>query len=128
MKLYLAGPMRGYPDNNSPAFREAAVQLRAAGHEVWSPAEHDEALGVDAANEDIRRTFRRDLDALLQCDGVVLLDGWSASHGACLERHTADVTGIPVYLVSKGNLIDLCSGIDWRWRAERKKNVTGTAS
>ena len=37
--LYIAGPMRGYPDHNFPAFRAAAAALRRAGYGVVNPAE-----------------------------------------------------------------------------------------
>ena len=119
MKIYLAGPMRGYPDNNSPAFAEATAHLRALGHEVWSPAEHDEKLGVDANTLCIRSVFRRDLEALLQQDAVVLLDGWNRSHGAALERHAADVVGMPVFVYTPraGDAMMLLAPYDWRWRA-----------
>lgn len=38
---YLAGPMRGIPEYNFPAFYAAAAALRAHGLNVWSPAEND---------------------------------------------------------------------------------------
>jgi len=47
MKLYLAGPMRGYPEFNHPAFHAAAAELRASGHAVFNPAEHAESLGIN---------------------------------------------------------------------------------
>ena len=45
MRLYLAGPMTGLPLWNFPAFATAAAALRADGHTVFSPAEHDKAVG-----------------------------------------------------------------------------------
>ena len=105
MKLYIAGPMRGYVDYNFPAFHAMAKKLRDAGHEVVSPAEMDEAAygtqdGIDAAAKKknaLREFMARDLPALLACDGVVLLDGWNNSQGAAIESFVAAMTGIPLY-------------------------------
>ncbi len=41
VKIYLSGPMSGYPSFNIPAFDDAARQLRANGYQVVSPAEQD---------------------------------------------------------------------------------------
>jgi len=40
-RCYLAGPMRGIPEYNFPAFFAAATSIRDRGIEVWSPAEND---------------------------------------------------------------------------------------
>jgi uncharacterized protein DUF4406 len=105
MKLYIAGPMRGYKDYNFPAFHKAAANLRASGHEVISPAEMDEVEygtkeAIDAKAKEagsFKEFMKRDLPALLGCDGVLLLPGWGASQGACLEAFTAAMSGMPLY-------------------------------
>ncbi len=113
MKIYLAGPMRGITDNNAPTFAAAAKVLRAQGHEVWSPAEHDEELGVGASNAEIGTVFARDLQAICRLEAVVLLPGWRKSHGAVLERHAADVVRKRVFELVGQELRPL-PPIDWR--------------
>lgn len=116
MRVYLAGPMTGIPEYNFPAFHAATADLRARGYDVWSPAESDaEHGGPEAAVADLPNTFRRDLDALLQLDALVLLPGWSRSQGALLERHAADVVGIPVYeYVPACTYLRRLEPLDWR--------------
>lgn len=105
MKLYLAGPMRGYPLFNFPAFHEAARLLREAGHEVWSPAEQDAELdGFDpvvSAPRPFVEYMRRDLPAVLASDAVVVLPGWEWSKGASLEAHVARECGISVRTIDE---------------------------
>ena len=99
MKLYLAGPMRGYPDWNYPAFREAAAVLRSMGHEIFSPAEKDAELGHDP-NKDGHLGYKfymaHDLPAVLASDAVAVLPNWERSKGARLEVHVARECGIPI--------------------------------
>lgn len=105
MKLYIAGPMRGYKDFNFPAFHDAAKHLRAAGHEVISPAEMDEVeyggqKEIQAKADEpgsFKEFMKRDLPAVLECEGVYLLPGWGQSQGACLEAFTAAMSGMPLY-------------------------------
>ncbi len=100
MKVYLAGPMRGYDEYNFPRFREAAAQLREAGYEVLSPAEMDEELdGFDGTTEwtsTIKEAMMRDLPAVLSCDAVVVLEGWEKSQGATIETSVAKMVGMPI--------------------------------
>jgi hypothetical protein len=39
--VYLAGPMRGIPQFNFPAFMAAAKQLQKEGYHVFNPADRD---------------------------------------------------------------------------------------
>lgn len=96
MKLYLAGPMTGYPEHNFPKFGQVATQLRAFGHEVMSPAELD---GPDFDHDDPApwaEYLRRDIVELLECEGVFVLPDWENSRGASLEVHIAKELGMPI--------------------------------
>lgn len=97
---YLAGPMRGIPEYNFPAFYAAAAALRERGFEVWSPAEHDvHQDGFDPTKDKaqpMRYYMKRDLPAVLGADFVAVLPGWESSQGATCEVMVARACGIPV--------------------------------
>ena len=87
MRIYLAGPMRGYDDMNRPAFAAAAEKLRAAGHLVFNPAEHE------AGN--LRANLAADTSWIcLVAEAVVLLRGWRGSAGATAEHALATALGL----------------------------------
>jgi hypothetical protein len=106
VKLYIAGPMRGYADFNHPAFDAAAAALRAAGHDVVSPAERDRdsgldmrgMAGTDAEMDAVGGTGKRLAgDLVVICtwaEGIALLDGHETSLGAVAEVATARAVGI----------------------------------
>jgi len=103
MKIYVAGPMTGYPRWNFDAFARATALLRESGYEVVSPAEIDLSLGFDpdAPAENYtpaayQAAMRRDVEALLAVDAVALLPGWSASRGAKLEATIGNALGLRV--------------------------------
>lgn len=116
MKIYLAGPMRGIPEFNFPAFHAGAEKLRAQGHEVFNPAERDiEHHGADiskgnatgdekqAAKEhgfNLREALHDDLTFIcLKADAIALLPGWANSKGAMAERATATALGLEIIYV-----------------------------
>jgi Domain of unknown function (DUF4406) len=111
MKLYLAGPMRGYPEFNFPAFHEATAKLRAEGHEVFSPAENDLkrygenfVKGTTGKHEeiakvgfDIRVALGEDLAWICaEAEAVALMPGWINSAGARAEASTAYALGLKI--------------------------------
>ncbi len=102
---YIAGPMTGKPALNFPAFHAAAAHYRALGYAVSSPAEINGGDGELAATavmteaeyiEHYRRVMRKDIAALIMCDKIIMLDGWTASRGATLEHHIAVTLGMEV--------------------------------
>jgi len=116
MKLYLAGPMRGYPAFNFPAFHAAAASLREDGHEIFSPADNDiDKQGGKDFSSDYKTgdedalaaatawTIRKALadDTAWICahaEGIVMLPGWEASKGATAERALTIALNLPVFL------------------------------
>lgn len=100
MKVYLAGPMRGYPELNFPAFAKAAAYLRAHGHEVFSPAENDIDKGyVGKPIEEIKRDcIMDDLTYIArEAEAIALLTGWKESKGVTVEVALANFLGLVIW-------------------------------
>lgn len=100
MKIYIAGPMRGIPLFNFPAFNEAETRLRAAGHTPINPAARDvQEDGFDPAKDEAKPFdyyMRKDLPLVMDCDAVAVLPGWRQSKGARLEVHVAQECGLQI--------------------------------
>ena len=117
MKIYLAGPMRGYENFNFPAFDYAAEQLRKEGHEVFSPAERDRdihgtALENNATGDEkqaekavgfsLREALAADTQYIaLVADAIALLPGWEKSAGANAEMALAHALGLTKIILGK---------------------------
>lgn len=111
MRLYLAGPMRGYAQFNFPAFAKAAAELRAAGHEVFSPHERDierhggvnigannttgsEAQATKEHGFSLQDALSDDTQFIIhKAEGIALLPGWTRSSGARAEKALIDAFG-----------------------------------
>lgn len=95
-RWYIAGPMTGYDELNYPAFEWAVQQLRKIGCQVCSPHELNPQEG---------RTWQEcmvvDIKEMLDCDGILTLDGWEKSKGATLEVHIATQLEKPVMPLAK---------------------------
>lgn len=116
MKIYLAGPMRGYANFNFPAFDFAAGKLRTQGFEVFSPAERDrEAYGTSIENNPtgdeskvanpactINDCMAADCEWICrQADAIALLPGWEKSSGANAELALSRALGLTVITLGK---------------------------
>lgn len=117
MKIYLAGPMRGYENFNFPAFDYAAEKLRAEGHYVFSPAERDrtihgnkleqnvtgdERVAEKAVGFSLREALAADLNYIAHyATGIALLPGWEKSSGVAAELALAKALGLTQIILGK---------------------------
>lgn len=91
-RIYLSGPMKGLPDHNVPAFNRAAETLRALGHEVMNPGEHQ-----NEARCDLKPVFLSYCEYIIhKADMLVILPGWENSKGVAAEKALAEVFNLEI--------------------------------
>jgi len=108
MTVYLAGPMRSYPQLNYEAFASAQKRLAHMGYNVLNPHTLDRVAGFDSTKDcvidhngtpegfDIKACIRRDVEAILRSDMIIMLDGWEDSTGAKAEHAIAEWLNLPI--------------------------------
>ena len=113
-QCYIAGPMRGIPFCNFPAFAEASDALEASGWNVFSPHLNDiekglipDANGDPGAQLPLKAYMVTDLAQVCQSDAIFMLPGWENSKGANLEHNVAQSLDIPVYDYTSGGRITI---------------------
>lgn len=107
MKVYVAGPMTGYPDHNVPAFDAATAKLRSLLFHVVSPPDVTRSYGVTIRGINSDGTIdpaaycqlvKLDIQAMLQdCERIYVLPGWRESKGAKLEVAIGLACGMKIY-------------------------------
>ena len=89
MKIYISLPITGHDFEEVEARSIfAAGVIEKKGHEAVSPL--DVSPDPDAT---YAQHMGNDIAVLLECDAVVLLDGWKASKGCRLEVEAATIYG-----------------------------------
>lgn len=88
-RIYISGPITGYPDGNAKSFSDMAKLITDAGHVAVNPHElpHDHG-------KTWREYMDEDIKAMMTCDLVVTLPGWNLSKGAMIEVGLAYGLGI----------------------------------
>ena len=93
MKIYLSGPISGLDLNGRRLdFEAAQVALEEMGHTVFNPMRNGLPSEAPTAEH-----MRRDIEALLHCDAIMMLRRWNHSAGCKLELDVAVAIGLPVF-------------------------------
>lgn len=95
--IYIAGPMRGKPESNFPAFNAATDRFRRVGWFVYSPVEIGEMVHKNDPAVPGGAYLRADLRAIAECSAIALLPDWQNSTGARCEVAAAITIGLSFY-------------------------------
>lgn len=98
-KIYIAGPMRGYPCFNFERFFYWAFVLRISGYTPLNPAEHDCVTWLETGRiytpSDYDDLIKFDLEWIeKEADALFMLNGWEKSEGALQEYEKAKELGL----------------------------------
>jgi hypothetical protein len=92
LKIFIAGPMRGYPNYNFDRFDAYEQILKDSGIDCINPARISRKFKEVEVNNDINvynEMVRLQQEAEKTCNVILLLDGWQWSEGVKLELKTA---------------------------------------
>lgn len=106
MKVYLAGPMSGLPDQGFSEFFKYEEILKGYGYEVFNPARADleiyGSLEETIKKANYRDCLRIDLNWILDhAEAIALMPGWEWSRGVAIELALAKVLGLEEILLDK---------------------------
>ena len=92
LKIFIAGPMRGYLNYNFDKFDAYEKFFKDNGIECVNPGKISRKFKEDEVNNDINvynEMVRLQQEAEKTCNAILLLDGWQWSKGVKLEVKTA---------------------------------------
>lgn len=101
--VYIAGPIANTTDFVA-RFAQARIEVAQLGYTPVCPLELN---GVDENSrledaENRQMYLKRDIAALMECDGIYLLRGWYNSRGARMEKVLADGLDMFILFQSEG--------------------------
>lgn len=113
MRIYIAGPMTGLPNDNREAFNTEAVRIRISGHDAINPVRvsHDLETDLYPAKPTWHQYLAMAITALSSADAIHFLDDWEYSHGARIESLVAIRMKLPIWL-SDGVILP-CGTFAW---------------
>lgn len=93
MKIYISGKITGLPFPEVEArFQDAEDLLEALDLEPVNPLRNG-LTNEHSWNEHMVK----DIEMLLGCDGILMLDNWESSDGATIERFIAEKKGMDIW-------------------------------
>lgn len=92
MRIYIAGPISKDKDYYEK-FEKMENELRSEGHEPVNPAKNKA--------KNYKGYIDKGLKMLMDCDAIIMLDGYSNSSGAMLEFEYAHTVGMRILLPTK---------------------------
>lgn len=104
-RIYLSGPISGYPELNRPSFDAVEERLLAEGFNVFNPQTLPDPDEVDVQfwahigclKESIWQYYMKLCIAEIPlCDEMRMLPRWQNSKGAVLEHHIAKALGMKI--------------------------------
>jgi len=113
MKIFISGPMTGYPNFNREAFHTLAAGLRSFGYTVLSPAENAPPTDPDSWSAWMKLSITQ----LMQADVVVTLPGWIDSTGALIEVDLSYSLDLPVFASERDHFYNSLSAQAGKFRA-----------
>lgn len=114
-KVYISGPITCNKEHYKEEFEKAKKFLESKGYEVINPAEDDYTEEVKKAGiEDIWSQeawlwyIKRDIDIVSKCDAIYMLLNFEKSHGAIVEKATAERAGLDIWYEAEKEKVPEC--------------------
>lgn len=99
VRIYISGPMTGYEKFNFDEFNkmENDILINFDGVSVVNPVAISKKVEAVKENPTYVDYLREDFRELIDCDAVILLDGWRDSGGCQKEVSIAKSLNIPCF-------------------------------
>lgn len=102
-RVYLSAPISGYDlAERKHTFAAMEKKLRVRGYDVCNPMGTQWESGLTAHDY-----MRKDIEMLLTCDAIMLMDGWNKSAGCHTELCVAIAIGIEIWFEDLSESIKL---------------------
>lgn len=92
-KIYISGPITGKEDTAEQRFEEAEKYCLEKGFEPVNPMK----LNHSNHDQSWESFMKEDLKAMMECEAIYLIEGWSNSKGALEEKRLAQKLGLKIY-------------------------------